>query len=212
MVSLECVHPPTETGRSLHQRITMDRTQVTALASIQKGLIQAQNMAPRPLLQQLLLLTDAGLNYTKQRGHDLYDDELLTSDGVDLLNEIAGLSWDEEREEYGEALSEVDNTHDDRGRLQEFELDVAEIAGQLPLWTPVLDPDAMDEDGFGLFQQPPYDDQIPSEQYMDITKVRQIIGDNRLAKSNSTAGTSPPWNSVDVERYLGAMASAHRIQ
>ncbi|KAE9366693.1 hypothetical protein N431DRAFT_77764 [Stipitochalara longipes BDJ] len=187
------------------------RTQITDLALIQKGLIEAQNTAPRPLIEQLLLLTDAGLNYTEEQDHALYDDELLKSDGVDLLEEIAGASWDEERREYGEEIPGVQNTPDARGRLEEFERDLAELSKQLPPWQPDVDPDAMDEDGFELFLQPDYDPEILSEHGMLIGQVRQIIGNNRLAKSSSTAGTSPPLNSNDVTRYLKAMASARRI-
>jgi len=188
------------------------RTQVTNLVAIQKALIEAQTTAPRPLLQELLLLIDAGMNYNGQQNHELYDDELLTTDGIDLLEEIAGVSWDEEIEDYGKDILEVENTRDDRGRLQEFQQDVAEMAEQIPLWAPGPDVEAMDEDGFELFQQPRYDPAIASEQYMSIQQVRQIIGNDRLAKSNSTVGTSPPWNSSDTARYIRAMASARRIQ
>ena len=189
------------------------REKIAELASIQEALIEAQNTAPRPLVQQLLLLVDEGMNHDGQQAHELYDaDELLTSEGIDLLEEIAGESWDEEREEYGETVIGVENTPEARGLLQEFEQDLAEMADRIPLWSPTPDPDAMDEDGFELFQQTPYDSEIASEQYMPIQQVRQLIGDNRLAKSSSTVGISSPWSLENTTKYLRAMASARRIQ
>jgi hypothetical protein len=190
---------------------TAARTQLNNLASIQKGLIEAVKAAPRPLLEQLLLLVDAGVNQLKLGTHPLDDEEELTTDGVDLLEEIAGESWDEARLEYGDMIPGVQNTPEDRGRLEEFEIDIAEIA-DLPLWEPSPQSDPMDEDSFEHFTQTEYDPTMPSTSGMAGDEVRQAIGNRRMAKTGGTAGTPHLWDLKAVTRYLKAMESVRRIQ
>ena len=186
------------------------RTQLAVLASIQKGLIEAEKAAPRPLLEQLLLFVDAGLNHDT-RPHELMDDEKLTTDGLDLLEEIAGESWDEERLEDDDDIPWIQNTPDERGRLEEFEKDMEETTG-LPLWEPAPDPDPMEEDSFEIFTQIPHDPTIPSTKGMTGDEVRQATGNRRMAKTDGSAGTPHLWDLRSVTRYLRAMKSAGRIQ
>jgi hypothetical protein len=186
------------------------RIRLKELASVQKGLIEAVKTAPRPLLQQLLLLVDTGLNYDKEP-HALLDGEKLTADAIDLLEELAGQSWDEERQEYGNLILGIDSTPDDRGRLEEFELDMAEMT-EIPPWEPAPYPDAMDEDSFEHFAQAEYDPTIRSTRGMTGEELRQAIGDRRLAKSDGKSGTLHLWDLRAVLKYLRAMESARRIQ
>jgi hypothetical protein len=187
------------------------RTQLKNLALIQKGLIEAVKAAPRPLLEQLLLLVDAALNRLKPGTHHLDDEEGLATDGIDLLEEIAGESWDEERLEYGDMIPGIQNTLEDRGRLQEFEKDIGEIA-ELPLWEPSSQSELMDEDSFKHFAQVDYDPTLPSTKGMTVDEVRQLTGNRRMTKTDGTAGTPHLWDLKTVMRYLKAMESAHRIQ
>jgi hypothetical protein len=186
------------------------RKQLNELASVQKGLIDAEKTAPRPLIEYLLLLVDAGLN-DDDHIHELYDDEKLTTEGVNLLGEIAGESWDELRDEYGDDIQGVQNTINDRARLEEFEQDIAELA-EIPLWEPGYNPDYMDNNSWEQFTQIEHHPAIPSTQGMTGDEVRQITGNRRMA--NAESGTEAPhlWDLRTVTRYLRAMASVSRIQ
>jgi hypothetical protein len=170
----------------------------------------AEKAAPRPLLEELLLFVDAGLNHDTHP-HELKDDERLTTDGLDLLDEIAGESWDEGRLGDGEDIPWIQNTSDERGRLEEFEKDIEEIA-ELPLWEPLPDPDPMEEDSFEIFTQIPYGPTIPSTKGMTGDEVRQATGNRRMAKTDGSAGTPHLWDLRSVTRYLRAMESVGRIQ
>lgn len=186
------------------------RIRLKELASVQKGLIEAVKTAPRPLLQQLLLLVDTGLNYDKEV-HALLDGVRLTADAIELLEELAEQSWDDERQEYEDLIPGIDNTPDDRSRLEEFELDMAEMT-EIPPWEPAPYPDAMDEDSFEHFAQVEYDPTIPSTRGITGEELRQAIGDRRLAKFDGKAGTPHLWDLRAVLKYLRAMESARRIQ
>jgi hypothetical protein len=187
------------------------RRQVNFLASIKAALIDAVRSAPRPLLEQLLLLVDAGLRYDTHP-HRLADDEKLTEDGLELLEEISGESWNEEKFEYGDEIPGLLNTPEELGRLEEFEADIEEIT-DIPLWQPEpnfqtpTDPDSVE-----LFTQIQYDPMVLSTRGMTGDQVRQVTGNMRMAKTNGNAGAPHLWDLRTVTRYLKVMASTSRIQ
>ncbi len=187
------------------------RSQVNNLASTHAALIVAVKSAPRPLLEQLLLLVDAGLHYDTQP-HRLADDENLTEDGLNLLEEISEDSWDEEKCEYGTAIPGLLNTSEERGRLEEFEDDIAEIT-DLPLWQPEpkFEP-SNGPDSPELFTQIQHDPRVPSTRGMTGDEVRQDTGNRRMAETDGSVGTPHLWDLNTVTRYLRAMESAGRIQ
>lgn len=187
---------------------TAASTRLNELASIQRGLIEAVKSAPRPLLQHLLLLVDAGLNHDTIP-HELDDNEPLTRDGIKLLEEMAEQSWDEARLEYGDIILGVENTPEDRGRLEEFERDILELQ-EIPMWEPVPDSNLIDDDQ--PFYQIEHDPMVPSARRISGDAVRQATGNQRMAKVDGSAGTPHLWDLKTVQRYLRAMASAGRIQ
>ena len=95
-------------------------------------MIEAERTAPRPLLERLLLLVSAGLE-EHVANHPLYDDEKLIERDLNLLEHMSGESWDDERREYGEVIPGLLQMADERGRLNEFEMDVADTT-EIPLW------------------------------------------------------------------------------
>jgi len=138
------------------------------------------------------------------------DDERLTTEGLDLLEEIAGESWDEERLEDDEDIPWIQNTPDERGRIEEFEKDMEETT-ELPLWEPAPDPDQWKRILSNIYSDS-HDPTIPSTKGMIGDELRQATGNTRMAKTDGSAETPHLWDLRSVTRYLRAMKSAGRIQ
>jgi hypothetical protein len=201
------------------------RIRLVHLAQIAEALGNANSKAPRPLMQRLLLRTIEGSNSAVEiRNHRFYDDEPLTKANLKLLLELAAPSWNDERREYNDyMIPGLIDQWDDRRRLEEFERDVNEVQG-LPVWissNPAEPDDRLYSDHPYRFIQTPHYENLPTEtkvatygietQGMELTKVRQIINDNRLRRPGG--GRHPHlWTEAETLRYLQAMRSAGRIQ
>jgi hypothetical protein len=201
---------------SVNESHQATRDELTKLGAIYKMMLAAVKSAPRPLLEQLLLLVDAGL-HSDTRPHDdphpLYDDQKLTEDDAILLQTISGDSWDAEACEYGDEIPGLLNTPEELGRLVEFETDIAELS-ELPLWLPAPEAEMLrtDPGPNELFTQIQHDSTVPSTRYMTADEVRQVTGNKRMAKTDGRAGTPHLWDLNSVTKYLKAMGSAGRIQ
>jgi hypothetical protein len=201
------------------------RARLVHLAQIAETMGIANSKAPRPLMQRLLLRTIEGSNSAVEiRNHRFYDDEPLTKANLELLLELAAPSWNDERREYNEyMIPGLADQWDDTSRLEEFERDVNNIQG-LPVWIssiPGEPDDRLYSDHPYRFTQTPHYENLPTEtkvttygietQGMELTKLRQIINDNRLRRLGN--GRHPHlWTEAETLRYLQAMRSAGRIQ
>ena len=201
------------------------RARLVHLAQIAEDMGIANSKAPRPLMQRLLLRTIEGSNSAVDiRNHRFYGDEPLTKANLELLLELAAPSWNDERREYNEyVIPGLIDQWDDRIRLEEFERDVNDVQG-LPVWIssiPGEPDDRLYSDHPYRFTQNPHYENLPTEtkvttysietQGMELTKLRQIINDNRLKRPGG--GRHPRlWTEVEAFRYLQAMRSAGRIQ
>jgi len=192
------------------------RNQLKNLAATNEMMIAAVDSAPRPLLQQLLLLVDAGLHHqlhSNIQPHPLYDDQMLTQKDLELLEQISGDSWDEEACEYGAEIPGLLNTPEELGRLEEFEIDIAELS-EIPLWLPAPESQrpGTNPGHHELFTQIQHDSTVQSTRWMTADEVRQATGNKRMTKTSGSAGTPHLWDLNSVTKYLKAMASAGKIQ
>jgi hypothetical protein len=201
------------------------RARLVHLAQIAETMGIANSKAPRPLMQRLLLRTIEGSNPAVDiRNHRFYDDEPLTKANLELLLELAAPSWNDERREYNEyMIPGIVDQWDDTSRLEEFERDVNNVQG-LPVWIssiPGEPDDRLYSDHPYRFTQTPHYENLPTEtkvttygietQGMELTKLRQVINDNRLRRLGN--GRHPHlWTEAETLRYLQAMRSAGRIQ
>jgi hypothetical protein len=176
-------------------------------------------------MQRLLLRTIEGSNSAVDiHNNRFYDDEPLTEANLDLLLELAGPSWNDERKEYKEYMIQgLIDQWGDRSRLEEFERDIDKVQG-LPVWvssTAVESDDRLYSDHPYRFIQTPHNENLPTEskatvdgiktQGLELTKLRQIINDNRLRRPGG-GGHPHLWTEAEALRYLQAMKCAGRIQ
>jgi hypothetical protein len=201
------------------------RERLVHLAQTAEAVGIANSKAPRPLMQRLLLRTIEGSNSAVDiRNHRFYDDEPLSKANLELLLELAAPSWNDEQREYNEyMIPGLINQWDDRSRLEEFEKDVNEVQGLL-VWissVPGEPDDRLHSDHPYRFIQTPHNETMPTEskvttygietQGMELTKLRQIINDNRLRRPGNTRHPHL-WTEAETLRYLQTMRGAGRIQ
>lgn len=171
---------------------------------------EAEHAAPRPLIQQLLLCIQGGIDTKVAQIHRLRDNNMLTASDIQIVQELTEPSWDEERKEYDRNTMEF--TDPQFASLQEFEMDVEEHKELLPLWSPQpLPPAALitNPDDEELFRQVKYDPARPSQQYVALTVFKQLINTTRLMKDQLDLHL---WTEAEAIRYLTAMHDVCRIQ
>lgn len=171
---------------------------------------EAERLAPRPLIQQLLLRIQEGMNLDSRRNHRLWDEENLTESNLEIVEELTEPSWDEERRPFTDF--DLGLSDEQWANLQEFEKDVDEHRHLLPLWTaPELPPSIpiTDPDDEVLYRQPKHNPAQPSLKFMSAEALKQNINTQRLLEEFSNLHL---WTNEEATRYFTAMHTASRIQ
>lgn len=184
-----------------------DRLQL--LAQYQEALAAAQDESPRPLLQQLLRRIIWYSNPESKNDPDIKStpSSRLDQKDLDLLEELAGHSWDECAEEY---------THDTFNGdpelvhlFKEFEQDLNDVMDQVPLWQAPIDPTIVIDDYIDLCAPIPYDPAITSATGMPLRELIQIMNNKSLALEG---GKTHLWSEEEAHDFLRTMQSFTRIQ
>jgi len=184
------------------------------LASIALLMQEAQLKAPRPLMQQLLFRFSDGLNYENGDRHPLYDKQPLTQNGLDVLVELSGDSWDEFKRDY---TADFDDTT--KSLLGEFEQEVNSLKDQIPFWkssvedvlvfknaAAPLDMTAVKD--VSRYEQVPYDEKdSPETQGISLVQLCNTLNAIRQTQSDLLF----EWQVPEVRRLLGLMHDAFRI-
>lgn len=157
----------------------------------------AEGKAPRPFMEQLLLPAAEAMAGGRDLKHRFFDHVKLTQHDPDLLQEIAGDSWNGERQEYEEGIfdSEPDYTI---ARLQEFERDFGEIMHEVPLWKPEAGSPTIEIDDPNcpmLFMQK-YNKEERSSESMTVNELNYKIGEYRM-KQAANGFTPAPWTAQE---------------
>ena len=171
---------------------------------------EAERLAPRPLIQQLLLRIQEGMNLDSGRNHRLWDEEDLTASDLEIIQELTQQSWDEERRPFKDF--ELGLSDQQFANLEEFEKDVDEHRHLLPLWTPPEVPPSStitDPDDEALYRQPKHNPGQPSQKFMAAEAFKQNINTQRLLQEFSNLHL---WTNAEATRYFTAMHTASRIQ
>jgi hypothetical protein len=180
------------------------------LAIVLSKLEEAYRLAPRPLMEQLLMRTTEGMNMNSWTTNRFRGDEDLTASDLQIIEELYEKSWDEERKEYDRTTMGL--TDAQFANLEEFETDVEEHKGLLPLWKPQEVPSVaiitnMDDEA--LYRQVQHSPDRPSQEYLELTAFKQQINTTRLLKASLDLHL---WTEAEAVRYLNAMHEACRIQ
>jgi len=195
------------TAKDLRKTSGARQYQLTIVLSKLK---EAERLAPRPLLQQLLMRIQEGMNKGSWSTHRLRGNEDLTASDLQVIEELYETSWDEERKEYDRDTMGM--TDAQFANLEEFEMDVEEHKGLLPLWIPQPIPPAApitNIDDEQLYRQVKHSPDRPSQHYLELAAFKQHINTTRLLKESLDLHL---WTEAEAIRYLSAMHEACRIQ
>jgi len=191
-----------------HQEAARKRQlQLTLLFS---RLREAERLAPRPLIQQLLLRIQEGTNLDSRRNHRLWDDEDLNESDLEVIDELTEPSWDEERRPF--TYFDLGLSDEQLANLEEFEKDVDEHRHLVPLWTPPeipLSSTITNPDDETLYCQPKHNPAQPSLNFMSAEAFNYKINTQRLLEEFSNLHL---WTNEEATRYFSAMHTAGRIQ
>jgi hypothetical protein len=195
------------TANDLQEAARRRQLQLTLLYS---RLGEAERLAPRPLIQQLLLRIQDGMNLDSGKNHRLWDDEDLTASDLEIIHELTEKSWDEERRPF----SDFDLGLSDQqfASLKEFEQDVDEYRHLLPLWTPPEVPPAnliTDPDDEALYRQASHNSDQPSQKFHAAESLKHEINTHRLVQEGLNLHL---WTNAEATRCFTAMHTASRIQ
>jgi hypothetical protein len=134
------------------------------LAQIFSCLAIAENKAPRPLIEQLLLRIREALALPEGGRHPLLDEVELTQHHLGILQELSAPSWNEIQTEYAKLDPQSDqDAQQNRAHLIQFEYELHQILpdrdmsimDNLPWWEPAAAP-ASSPNANDIFQQIQY--------------------------------------------------------
>jgi hypothetical protein len=176
-------------------------------------LVEAERDAPRPFIQQLILIANWGMN--SDSSHQMYDLTELTQADLDLLLQLSEPSWSSPPRSYNQ--SEIANLFSDRimqGRLRDFERDLQKLDG-IPYWNPKA---------ITTSSLKPYDPLLfakvghePAERYSnEIPEESKIWTSDDIRQSISTMRTAADKKYIPtmshVTSYLKALQGVGSIQ
>ncbi|RDL31180.1 uncharacterized protein BP5553_09969 [Venustampulla echinocandica] len=211
----ENLHPPANLNGPFTVASTEDKQDIikerqSRLTDLCSRLVEAEKLAPRALIQRILLRVQQAISRGLNQAHPLWDkDELITA-GIDQLFEIAAPSWDGDRKSYDDLNLAL--TPQQKAELREFEQDVDEIRDILPLWKPrepVTHPSEEQEySEVELFQNPQHDHHQQSHKGMGFYPFKHKLNENRFNRRNNEVHL---WDDGKITTYLGIMRQANRI-
>lgn len=176
------------------------------LSRVATQLSDAYAKAPRPLLQKMLERLNDGMRRSRNDDDHLPPPEKKY---LELLQEVAGESWDESRRDYTEHLPHLSEDPAVKAqqlvRLAEFEKTLA-LVPNLPFWDPLEDDPGLDRRNQCQYPQYKYTPSVRSQLGMSMRDLHDELGKITLQQGLVT------WTVHEMRLYLRTMKDFGRIQ
>ncbi|CAG8979810.1 hypothetical protein HYALB_00011261 [Hymenoscyphus albidus] len=188
------------------------------LTSVYSSMARANKISPRPLMAALIDRVDEGLRWRAGEPSIFYKEIVtpngqrveqsieLTNPGIDLLNEIAGPSWDESQRPFEEVDVRVPDW--DMAKLTEFCNDIEDVREYIPLWEAYKPPKQSREDTIRLVQQP-HDPYVKGKTGISLKSLLQLMNSKRVEAGGKNIHL---WTEDEAKHNLDGMRLAQVIR